>query len=173
MGAEKSEIHAGALWVDPGVSLIKSYDCTFIESLYMYQPYLTYSNKNSVPPVMTKWSIIGYREEINCSSLHSGNIVAKSWDKISFKFWPLIMHFEQVYPPPSPLSPFPNPYTFPPNWLKTIIPTYLIFPSISITQPIQIHSTLCFCFNLKMLWLHSLHLLFLNLIILDLLIFPL
>ena len=91
--------------------LIKSYDCTFIESLYMYQPYLTYSNKNSVPPVMTKWSIIGYREEINCSSLHSGNIVAKSWDKISFKFWPLIMHLEQVYTPspPYPLTPFTHP----------------------------------------------------------------
>ena len=29
------------------------YDCTFIESLYSTHPYLTYSNKQSVSPVMT------------------------------------------------------------------------------------------------------------------------
>ena len=54
VGAAKLVILAGALWADFFCILIKSYDCTFIESLYMYQPYLTYSNKNSVPLVMTK-----------------------------------------------------------------------------------------------------------------------
>eukprot|EP00979_Chaetoceros_neogracilis_P018283 scaffold10564_cov198-Chaetoceros_neogracile.AAC.4 len=40
------------------------HDCTFKESLYSTHPYLTYSNKKSTLPVMTKFSISGYREKI-------------------------------------------------------------------------------------------------------------
>ena len=84
------------------------------------------------------------------------------------------MHFEQVHPPkPSFLSSFPNPHTFPPNPLKIINTTSLIFPPISITQPNQIHSTPYFYFNLEIIWLRSLHLLFLNVIILGLFMFSL
>ena len=41
-----------------------NHDCTFKESLYSTHPYLTYSNKKSTLPVMTKFSIHGYREKI-------------------------------------------------------------------------------------------------------------
>ena len=41
-----------------------NHDCTFKESLYSTHPYLTYSNKKSSWPVMTKFSIHGYREKI-------------------------------------------------------------------------------------------------------------
>mmetsp|Transcript_15553 Transcript_15553/g.22655 ORF Transcript_15553/g.22655 Transcript_15553/m.22655 type:complete len:86 (+) Transcript_15553:129-386(+) len=47
------------------------HDCTFKESLYSTHPYLTYSNKKSTSPVMTKPSISGYREKIGIiASLH-------------------------------------------------------------------------------------------------------
>jgi len=41
-----------------------NHDCTFKESLYSTHPYLTYSNKKSTLPVMTRFSIHGYREKI-------------------------------------------------------------------------------------------------------------
>jgi hypothetical protein len=46
-----------------------NHDCTFKESLYSTHPYLTYSNKKSTLPVMTKFSIHGYREKIGTSAL--------------------------------------------------------------------------------------------------------
>ena len=35
------------------------YDCTFIESLFMYSPNLTNSNLISTSPVMTNYSTVG------------------------------------------------------------------------------------------------------------------
>ena len=73
----------------------------------VHNPYLTYSNKKSSSPVMTKWSISGYRENIgnltrqcvvNCGE-------EQRWEIIHSRR--LDMHFEQA---PSPNTPNINIY---------------------------------------------------------------
>jgi hypothetical protein len=78
-----------------------NHDCTFKESLYSTHPYLTYSNKKSTLPVMTKFSIHGYREKIGTSALLRRCCGEEQrWIYIPIRCpW---MQFEQVSPPTKP-----------------------------------------------------------------------
>ena len=99
-------LRASTASVDPtqtnrsAIARERQYDCTFKESLYSTHPYLTYSNKKSTLPVMTKFSIRGYREKI-------GNYCLIAWCCGEEQRWTYIpvrcprMQFEQVPPPPT------------------------------------------------------------------------
>jgi hypothetical protein len=72
-----------------------TYDCTFIESLYMYLPYLTYSNKKSTSPVMTKRSTAGYREKNGVSCDLQRTLWRRAASRIHSSWCPAV-HFEQA-----------------------------------------------------------------------------
>ena len=73
----------------------------------VHNPYLTYSNKKSSSPVMTKWSISGYRENIGNLTRHCVVNCGEEqrWEIIHSRR--LDMHFEQA---PSPNTPNINIY---------------------------------------------------------------
>ena len=69
------------------IFLMNTHDCTFKESLYSTHPYLTFSNKSQLQPVMTTKSTLGYREKIGFLFYHRTVAVATSSAEESFPLY--------------------------------------------------------------------------------------
>ena len=98
------------------------HDCTFIESLFMYYPYLTYSNKKPTSPVMTRWSTVGPREKINGSL---GCCCGEELRRETIPSWCPTLHFEQ--------APIPN--QTPPSYNELTPQQLHIYTQLAIGMP--------------------------------------